>query len=113
MFDNLYEMLKKYVGCGLNFTNRFRIRKSNVKTKEEGCGTAKHFDNICSHSSNAFIYNVFKLLRKLILLMKVAVSMIYLWDRKKCWQSQSFTNINGRNCDSCLYSAKIKGCRKH
>ena len=77
MFDNLHEMLKKYVGCGLNFKNRFRVRESNVKTKKEGCGTTRHFNNICSHSSNAFIYYVFKLLRKLILLMMVALSMIF------------------------------------
>ena len=38
MFDNLHEMLKKYVGCGLNFKNRFRVRESMLKLRKKVVG---------------------------------------------------------------------------
>ena len=31
---------------------RFRIHKSDIKTKKDRCGTASHFDNKCSYIQN-------------------------------------------------------------
>ena len=36
-----------------------------------------------------------------------------LWERKKYWQCQLFTNTHGMNSVSDLYSSKIKGFRKN
>ena len=32
--------LEQYVGCAIKFKSRFRIHKSNIKTRKNGCGTA-------------------------------------------------------------------------
>ena len=41
----------QYVGSA-----RFRIRKSDIKTKKDRCGTARHFNNKCFDSSNPHIF---------------------------------------------------------
>ena len=38
---------------------------------------------------------------------------VKLWERKKYWQCQLFTNTHGMNSVSDLYSSKIKGFRKN
>ena len=46
--------LEQYVGSATNFKNRLRIHKSHIKTKEDRCGTAKHFSGMCKNNSNIF-----------------------------------------------------------
>ena len=48
--------LEQYVGSAVKFKSRFRIHKSNIKTKKERCGTARHFNSKCCHCSNPFVY---------------------------------------------------------
>ena len=40
------------VGSALRFKSRFRIYKSDIKTKKDRCGTARHFNTKCTDSSN-------------------------------------------------------------
>ena len=35
------------VGSAINFKQRFRINKSDIKTNRDRCGTARHFNNKC------------------------------------------------------------------
>ena len=35
----------QYVGSALDFKSRFRIHSSDIKTKKDRCGTARHFKN--------------------------------------------------------------------
>ena len=37
--------LEQYVGSAIKFKSRFRIHKSDVKTKKDRCGAARHFNN--------------------------------------------------------------------
>ena len=36
--------LKQYAGSAVKFKTRFRIHKSDIKTKKEGCGSARYFN---------------------------------------------------------------------
>ena len=47
--SNCYD---QYVWSALDFKSRFRIHKSDIKTKIDRCGTAKHFNSKCTDSSN-------------------------------------------------------------
>ena len=42
----------QYVGSALYFKSIFRIHKSDIKTKKDRCGTARHFNTKCTDSSN-------------------------------------------------------------
>ena len=48
--------LEQYVGSATKFKSRFRIHKSNIKNKKDRCGTTRHFNNKCYHSSDPFVY---------------------------------------------------------
>ena len=39
----------QFISSELNFKRQFRIHQSDIKTKENSCGTGKHFNNICCH----------------------------------------------------------------
>ena len=87
--------LEQYVGSAIKFKSRFRIHKSDTKTRKDCCRATSHFNNKCCNSSNLFVY--------LRVLLIVKVYCIYddyniadiLWDREKYWQSQLFTKIKG------------------
>ena len=46
----------QYVSSSTDFKSRFRMHKSDIKTKKDGCGTARHFNNKCCDSSNLHIF---------------------------------------------------------
>ena len=46
--------LEHYVGSATNFKSRFRIHKSDIKTKKDICGMAKHFSGMCKNGNNFF-----------------------------------------------------------
>ena len=48
--------LEQYVGSAVKFKTRFRIHKSDIKTKKERCGSARHFNSKCYHDTNPFQY---------------------------------------------------------
>ena len=45
----------QYIGSALNFKQRFRVHKSNIKTNKDCCGTAWHFNSICCHPVNPLL----------------------------------------------------------
>ena len=99
----------QYIGSAIDFKARFRIHKSDIKTKKDRCGTAIHFNSKCFD-----VQNPHRLLQ--VQLIESVVSDIdlenKLWKRKKYWQFQLFTKTHGMNSVSDLYTSKRKGCRK-
>ena len=102
--------LEQYVGSAIKFESRFRIHKSDIKTRKDRCGTAKHVNNTCCNSSN--LLHV-QLIAKVYCIYDNCNIEDILWDREKYWQSQLFTNVKSMNSITELYSVKRKGYRKH
>ena len=48
--------LEQYAGSAVKFKTRFRIHKSDIKTKKERYGSVRHFNNKCYHDTNPFHY---------------------------------------------------------
>ena len=99
----------QYVGSALDFKSRFRLHKSDITTKKDRCGTARHFNTKCSDDKNPHKFLQVQIIE--------SVKSNYnldgkLWERERYWQCQLFTNTHGMNSVSDLYSAKRKGCRK-
>ena len=104
--SNCYD---QYVWSALDFKSRFRIHKSDIKTKKDRCGTARHFNTKCTDSSNPHKFLKVQIIE--------SVQNDYnlegkLWEREKYWQCQLFANTHGMNSVSDLYSTNRKGCRK-
>ena len=47
---------EQYVVPAINFKQRFRIHKSDIKTNKDCCGTARHFNNKCCSPTNKHAY---------------------------------------------------------
>ena len=103
--------LEQYVGSAVKFKTRFRIHKSDIKTKKERCGRARHFNSKCYHDINPFQYLKVQLIEQVHCNDLENIEDI-LWDREKYWQSQLFTIAKGINSILDLYSSKREGCRK-
>ena len=103
--------LEQYVGSAVKFKTRFRIHKSDIKTKKERCGSARHFNRKCYHDTNPFQYVQVQLIEQIESNSSENIEDV-LWDREKYWQSQLFTITKGMNSILDLYSSKRKGCRK-
>ena len=101
----------QYVGSATSFKQRFRIHKSDIKTKKDRCGTARHFNSICCHPINSYGYLKVQLIQQVFCDASKDIESI-LWEREKYWQCQLFTNTHGMNGISDLYSRSKKGCRK-
>ena len=72
--------LEQYVGSAIKFKSRFRIHKSDIKTKKDRCGTARHFNNKCCNSSNHFIYLRVQLTEKVYCIYDDCNIEDILWD---------------------------------
>ena len=46
----------EYIGSAVDFKPRFRVHKSDIKTKKERCGTSRHFNEKCLCSTSLFGY---------------------------------------------------------
>ena len=103
---------QQYIGSALNFKQRFRIHKSDIKTNKDCCGTARHFNNVCCHPSNPHNYLKVQLIEQVLCNDADKDIEAILWEREKYWQSQLFTIVYGINSVSDLYSRKRKGCRR-
>ena len=103
--------LEQYVGSAVKFKTRFRIHKSDIKTKKERCGRARHVNSKCYHDINPFQYLKVQLIEQVHCNDLKNIEDI-LWDREKYWQSQLFTIAKGMNSILDLYSSKRNCCRK-
>ena len=83
-----------------------------MKTKTYLCGTARHFNGKCCHSSNLFVYLRIQLIEKVCCIYYDYNIDDILWGREKYRQSQLFKNVKEMKRDSALYSVKRKGWRK-
>ena len=89
--------LEQYVGSAIRFKSRFGIHKSDIKTKKDRSGTARHFNNKCYDSSNSFVYLRVKLIEKVYCIYDDCNIEDILWDKEKYCQPQLFTNVKGMN----------------
>ena len=103
--------LEQYIGSAVKFKTRFRIHKSDIKTKKERCGSARHFNRKCYYDTNPFQYVQVQLIEQIESNSSENIEDV-LWDREKYWQSQLFTITEGMNSILDLFSSKRKDCRK-
>ena len=103
--------LEQYVGSAVKFKTRFRLHKSDIKTKKERCGSARHFNSKCYLDINPFQYLKVQLIEQVYCNDLENIEDI-LWDREMYWQSQLFTIAKGMNSILDLYSSKRKDCKK-
>ena len=99
----------QYIGSAIDFKVRFRIHKTDIKSKKDWCSTARHFNTKWSDVQNPHRF------LKVQLIKSVACDLDLenkLWQKEKYWQCQLFTNTHGMNNVSDLYASKRRGCRK-
>ena len=101
---------KQYVGSAINFKQRFRIHKSDIKINKDHCGTASHFNNKCCSPNNKHAYLKIKTTEQVFNNNQFNIDL--LREREKYWQAQLFTNLYGMNNINDLYNMKRKGYRK-
>ena len=95
----------QYVGSATDVKVRSLIHKSNIQAKKYRCGTARHFNKKCWDRDNPHTFPKMQLIES----MQSDVTLEgKLWERKKYWQCQVFTNTHGMNIISDLYSSKRK-----
>ena len=79
--------LEQYVGSAIKFKTRFRIHKSDIKTKKERCGSARHFNSKYYHDTNLFQYLKVQLIEQVQSNNLDNIEDV-LRDKEKYWQSQ-------------------------
>ena len=99
----------QYIGSAIDFKARFRIQKSDIKTKKCRCGTARHFNTKCFDVQNPHRFLQVQLIESVVSDLNLKNK---LWEREEYWQCPLFTNIHGMNSVSDLHASKRKGCRK-
>ena len=102
---------EQYVGSAINFKQRFRIHKSDIKTNKDRFGTARHFNNKCCSPNNNHVYLKIQIIEQVFNNSQFCIEDL-LWEREKYWQAQLLTNLYGLNNINDLYNMKKKGYRK-
>ena len=102
--------LEQYIGSATNFKNRFRVRKSDIKTNKGRCRVAKHFNAECKNDSNIFQFLSVQIIEQ-VYGNATDIAEI-LWHRRNYWQSQLFTATHGMNSLRYLCCYKRKEYRK-
>ena len=102
---------EQYEGSAIDFKKRFRIDKSNINTKKDRCGVARHFNNKCRHPQNPSAFLKIQPIQQICVEdeRKLDETLRY---RGKYWQAVLFTNSHGMNSLADLYSKKHKVYRK-
>ena len=102
---------EQYVGSAIDFKKRFRIHKSDINTKKDRCGIARHFNDKCRHPQNPSAFLKIQPIEQICVEDESKLDET-LWHREKYWQALLFTNSHGMNSLADLYSKKRKGYRK-
>ena len=99
----------QHIGSAIYFNARFRIHKSDIKTKKDRCGTVRHLTK-CFDVQNPHSFLQVQLIESVVSDLDLENK---LWEREKYGQCQLFTNTHSMNSVSGLYASKRKGCRKN
>ena len=75
---------EQYVGSPINFKQRLRIHKSDIKTNKDRCETARHFNNKCSSLNNKHAYLKAQIVEQVINNNQSSIEDL-LWKREKYW----------------------------
>ena len=102
---------EQYVGSAIDFKKRFRIHKSDINTKKDRCGVARHFTNKCRDPQNPHAFLKIQPIEQVRVKEESKLDDT-LWHREKYWQALLFTNSHRMNSMADLYNKKRKGCRK-
>ena len=102
---------EQYVGSVIDFKKRFRIQKSDINSKKDRCGVARHFTNKCWYPQNPHAFLKIQPIEQVSVKEESKLDDT-LWHREKYWQALLFTNSHGMNSMANLYSKKRKDYRK-
>ena len=102
---------EQYVGSVIDFKKRFRIQKSDINSKKDRCGVARHFTNKCWDPQNPHAFLKIQPIEQVSVKEESKLDDT-LWHREKYWQALLFTNSHGMNSMANLYSKKRKDYRK-
>ena len=102
---------EQYVGSAIDSKKRFRIHKSDINTKKDRCGVARHFSNKCRDPQNPHAFLKIQPIEQVSVKEENKLDDI-LRHREKYWQALLFTNSHGMNSMAVLYIKKRKGYRK-
>ena len=70
--------LGQYVGSAIKVNSKIRIHKSDIKPKRDWCGTSRHFNSKCCHSSiPLYIYVSISLRKYVVFMITVTVKIFY------------------------------------
>ena len=101
----------KYTDSAVDFKPRFKVHKSDIKTKKECCVTSIHFNEKCLCSASLFGYVKVQIIEMIYSEDQSNIEEV-LWYRERYWQSQLFTVTHEMNSINDLSSQKRKAYRK-
>ena len=101
----------EYIGSAVDFKPRFRVQKSDIKTKKERCGTSRHFNEKCLCSTSLFGYVKVQIIEQVFSEDPSNIEEMR-WYRERYLQSQLLAVTRGMNSINDLYCKKRKGYRK-
>ena len=87
---------KQYVGSATDFTQRFKIHKSDINTCKIRCGVRNHLLNVSRSSPSKFEYLQVQLRETVCVQNDDNIGKAF-WEREKYWQAQSFASSRGLN----------------
>ena len=95
----------QYIGSAIDFKARFRIHKSDIKTRKDRSSTGRHFNRKCSDVQNPHRFLQFQLIEPVVSELDLENK---LREMEKYWKCQLFTNTHGMKSVSELYASKTK-----
>ena len=72
----------QYIGSAIDFKARFRIHKSDIKTKKDRCGTTSQFNTNYSDVQNPHRFLQVQLIESVVSNLDLENK---LWEREKYW----------------------------
>ena len=100
----------KFIGFAVDFGPRFRVHKSDIKTKKEHCVTSRHFNEDCLCSTSPFPYVTVTIVKQ-VCSEDPSKTEEVLWYRENIGKG-NYSVTREMNSVNELYSKKHKGYRK-
>ena len=95
------------MGSAINFKQRFRTHKTDMKTNKDRCGTARNFNNKCCSPNNKHAYLKVQIIEQVFNSNQFSIEDL-LWERESIGREQLFANLYDMNNINDLYSIKRK-----